>query len=133
MANHLEKKTTPRYFQVLGSIQVLLGVVVLWMVPACGRESCDILDAKRQFESSMVVSGPYSIDEVENMESTGEQRLAFGKIHNEWKELKSTMIIGDCIFRFSSARDDWGKLSGREGYIIMRNGEPVDAIITEMN
>ncbi|MCO4321238.1 hypothetical protein [Aliidiomarina quisquiliarum] len=63
----------------------------------------------------------------------GVQRLPFGRINAEWEKFKSRVVSGDCIFFFTTDETTWEALHGREGYLLVRDGEPVDAIVTKVN
>jgi hypothetical protein len=47
--------------------------------------------------------------------------------------LEAAMQPGDELWIWSTAEWTWESLMGRGGYAIVRNGEPVDFIMTEMN
>jgi hypothetical protein len=57
----------------------------------------------------------------------------FGSLNREWNYLKSTMQAGDELWNFSSSRESWEQLFGREGVAVVRDGKPMIGIVTLMN
>ena len=57
----------------------------------------------------------------------------FGFNHSEWEELKAAMVPGDEIWTFASSPASWRDLAGRAGVALVRNGVPIQVIITAMN
>jgi len=51
----------------------------------------------------------------------------------QWQLIKARMVEGDECWYFNSAGDSWKNLVGRSGYAIVRDGKPIDGIITMMN
>lgn len=50
-----------------------------------------------------------------------------------WEEFKGKYKSGDEPYFFTSDELNWGGLSGREGYVIVREKKIVDITITKMN
>jgi hypothetical protein len=59
--------------------------------------------------------------------------IPFGKDNATWNDIKSKMLEGDEVWRFSSPPETWTNMCGRGGVCIVRNGKIVDGIITIMN
>lgn len=59
--------------------------------------------------------------------------VPFGFINNEWLALKESMEEGDELWFFISEEYTWQTLCGREGYAVLRNGEPINCILTKRN
>jgi hypothetical protein len=51
----------------------------------------------------------------------------------QWDVMKAGMEPGDEIWHFTSPADSWKHLAGRAGYVILRAGRPVGAMLTMMN
>ena len=63
-----------------------------------------------------------------------ERHIPFGFMNESWNKLKNCMREGDELWFFSSAAYTWGAaMCGREGYTVLRNGEPYLAIYTKMS
>ena len=50
-----------------------------------------------------------------------------------WNSLKAGLEPGDEVWSFMSPADTWKHLAGRAGYAIVRDGNPVDGMITMLN
>ena len=50
-----------------------------------------------------------------------------------WTSLKEAMQEGDELWTYCSPAETWEHLCGRAGYAVVRDGEIVDDILTEMN
>ena len=59
--------------------------------------------------------------------------VSFGFMHDEWESLKSKMLSEDELWEFDSGPESWEQLMGWRGYAVVRNGEVVDMVITELN
>lgn len=59
--------------------------------------------------------------------------LPFGYANNEWKRMLSATLPSDQLWNFSSSREDWQMLCGRAGIAIVRDGNIIDYILTEIN
>lgn len=57
----------------------------------------------------------------------------FGFQHGEWEELKAAMLPGDELWAFSSPAESWKHLAGRAGFAVVRDGVPIQVIVTVMN
>jgi hypothetical protein len=51
----------------------------------------------------------------------------------EWDRFLKKAAPGDAIWFFRSPRDTWDELGGREGFVIMRDGTPIAAIVTVLS
>jgi len=63
----------------------------------------------------------------------GTQPLPFGFQNGVWRELIAGMREGDELWEYSSPDHFWKHYAGRAGIAVVRNGEIVDSITTEMN
>lgn len=63
----------------------------------------------------------------------GHNPVPFGYINAQWRELVSKAKDGDELWEFRSSDDSWEHLAGDAGVVLMRNGEIIDMITTEMN
>jgi hypothetical protein len=59
--------------------------------------------------------------------------VPFMFINAEWEKLKAKFQPGDVWQRFCSDDHSWEHLFGRKGYALVRSGEVVDYIVTELN
>lgn len=109
------------------------------LTSGCQAAQCDPSIVASFFDEPVDVSGPFSIEEVEQRQLIefkvdGDRKvLPFGRINESWQDFKSQILPGDCLFFYRSADESWDALHGREGYILFRNGAPVDAILTQVS
>jgi len=74
--------------------------------------------------------------EQQNMvldERLGPEAVPFGFMNDKWKALTVQMVEGDELWEFTSPADTWQNLCGRQGIAIVRNGEVLSSLVTEMN
>jgi hypothetical protein len=57
----------------------------------------------------------------------------FGFRNKAWKALKAAMQPGDELWTFFSPADSWKHLAGRAGIALVRDGNPIEALVTVMN
>jgi len=79
-----------------------------------------------------------TMEECENNNLVNDERLGpkpvpFGFQNNEWLTFIRQIQEGDELWEFVSPLDTWGKLCGRAGICLVRNGEIIDEIITMKN
>lgn len=85
------------------------------------------------------VNGPLSIDIVEKLEMVSINiddilyDRPFGYQYDKWLNFKETYQVDDCIFHIISDENSWKSLSGREAYILYRNGEIIFTIVTKIS
>jgi hypothetical protein len=61
----------------------------------------------------------------------GDIRFTVPALHaDEWRDFASKMVEGDEIWRWSTPKWTWKMLMGREGYVIVHDGEPTRHILT---
>ena len=53
--------------------------------------------------------------------------------NRDWQRIKLRMLPNDELWTFSSPGKYWQGLSGRMGVALIRNGHPIDHVITMMN
>lgn len=90
---------------------------------------------------SVEVRGPMTIEEVEK-ESLDElskssrqdiPKLPFGFMNDSWNEFKDKYQDGDEIYFFTSDKRSWRALYGRGGYVIIREDQIIDIIVTSLS
>jgi len=114
-------------------------VLVLLFSMGCQASPCDGEGLDSYFEVGVEFEGPLSVEAVEERQMVevnleGQIKLLpFGRINSEWETFKSQMVPEDCIFFFRTDEATWQALHGREGYLLVRENEPIDAIATKVN
>lgn len=112
-------------------------VVLLLFSVGCAATQCDEEVIKTYFDVEVRIEGPLTIEVVEERQSVqasdDTRPLPFGRINSSWEAFKSEIEAGDCIFFFTTSRDTWLALHGREGYMLVRGNEPFLSIITKSN
>ena len=63
----------------------------------------------------------------------GAEAVPFGFMNEKWKAFIAQMVEGDELWEFTSPADTWQNLCGRQGIAIVRNGEVLSSLVTEMN
>jgi hypothetical protein len=63
----------------------------------------------------------------------GRKAVPFGFMNEKWKAFIAQMVEGDQLWEFISPPDTWQNLCGRQGIAIVRNGEVLSTLVTEMN
>src|ERR1035441_9922337 len=66
----------------------------------------------------------------EDDEGTAESRARWSA---RWEEMISEMEPGDEIWHFASPEETWRQLCGREGFALVRKGQPIAAIVAFLN
>jgi len=100
---------------------------------------CDISKVKSIHGDEATYSYPLSIEFIEKnklvtVEIDGiEKTLPFGFINKRWEELKSLYKEGDCILFFRSSEQSWKSLSGLEAYVLIRNGELIYVLVSQIS
>lgn len=61
------------------------------------------------------------------------KKQPFGNNYKNWLKFKSKMRLNDCIFYIESDAESWVKLSGRAGYVLVRNGKVVTVFYTSIS
>ena len=88
----------------------------------------------------------YKVESIEALEEESSNNLKrddpnrphihipFGFMNSHWLELRESMGEGDELWFFTSDPDTWGAaMQGREGYVVLRNGEPTNCILTKLS
>jgi hypothetical protein len=57
----------------------------------------------------------------------------FGFLSDKWESLTADIQPRDEVWSFSSPPESWRALSGRAGFALVRNGEPVRIMVTMLN
>ncbi len=118
----------------------ILYLILLCLSPVlsacCNIDVNDLaIDGYQNFE----ISGPLTISAIEKkemaaVESDGSRIMRpFGYQHEKWQVFKNSYLPGDCIFHITSDEQSWKSLSGREGYILYRNGEVISTILIKIS
>lgn len=103
----------------------------------CQANQCDPSIVASHFDEPVEVTGPFSLEQIEVREMTEitvddqKEILPFGYINSDWEAFKAKVLAGDCLFFFRSDDASWEALHGREGYILFRGQQPIDAISTK--
>jgi hypothetical protein len=121
-------------------------IILLTFSSGCNSQTKDSADneicyqkIKELYGSDVDFSGPLSIRKVEkenlvSIEKEGKKEtLPFGFLNDKWNEIKSKIIKGDKIFKFTTNPESWENLAGREGFIVLRGNMVIGTIITSMN
>jgi hypothetical protein len=69
----------------------------------------------------------------DRVERFPEAAKPFGFQSREWEALKAEMKPGDEIWSFSSPASSWQDLAGRAGVVLVRDGNPIKALVTMLN
>jgi hypothetical protein len=59
--------------------------------------------------------------------------VPFGFNHQRWADFKARMQPDDELYFFNSPAESWRNLAGRTGYVLVRDGEVADELVTMMN
>ena len=78
---------------------------------------------------------PCSADAVLNIEpgEHGERLYENVVVTDDLSEFVARMVDGDELRTFRNSSESWQRRHGRMGFVIMRDGQPVDAVLTAMN
>jgi len=85
------------------------------------------------------IRGPLTITQVEHeslekiRESPDVPQVPFGYQNNYWNKLKSQYKEGDEFYFFGSDPVSWAYFRGRLGYVLIRDNEFVDRIVTNIS
>jgi hypothetical protein len=128
-----------RFFsKVLASWAIALFILIV--ISATDAEAACNGKAVRNFVGiSIDVLEDVDVDAAERKElksvvSNGQRiEVPFGRLNPEWEKLKGLYQEGDCLFYFRTDQDSWNGLYGREGYVLVRDGIIVYAILTIMS
>ena len=60
-------------------------------------------------------------------------RTPFGYINDQWRTLVSHMVDGDELWFTSSPQEEWDRLMGNSGILLVRNGKVVDSLLLSLN
>lgn len=69
----------------------------------------------------------------ERDEKIREIARGFVNLRSEWDQVFGKIGPNDEIWEFDSPGDHWASLCGRAGVALVRAGEPIIGIVTEMN
>ncbi len=71
--------------------------------------------------------------EAKHMAEIDGKLIPFGCINKQWQCIVGGMQDGDRFYEFRSSDESWECLAGREGIALVRDGNIIADIITEMN
>jgi hypothetical protein len=79
-----------------------------------------------------------TVDEAEAKHMVSDDRLgpdpvSFGFTYNDWTALVKQILPGDELWEFCSPPPSWERLAGRQGIVLLRDGNVVASILTAMN
>lgn len=63
----------------------------------------------------------------------GPDPVPFGFMHAKWRRLVDGLQEGDELWEYRSPPESWDLMAGRAGYWVVRDGEIVDGVVTEMS
>jgi hypothetical protein len=69
----------------------------------------------------------------ERVRSMPEIAKPFGFLNARWEDLKAQMQPGDELWTFHSPSQTWQDLAGSGGVVVVRDGVPIQALVTVMN
>jgi hypothetical protein len=90
----------------------------------------DWLDKKISIAEAEAAHPGISDDRVQRFPDAAKP---FGFRSRAWEALKAEMQPGDELWTFSSPADSWQHLAGRAGVALVRDGNPIEALVTVMN
>ena len=79
------------------------------------------------------VAQPKALPQGERDEKIREIASGFFNLRSEWEQVFGKIGPDDEIWEFDSPGDHWVSLCGRAGIALVRAGEPIVGIVTEMN
>lgn len=105
--------------------------------------SLEYIDEKKLINNQLIAYGytntklsePLNINQVESSELVQfkNKYVPFGRINNEWESIKKSFRSGDYFLKFRTENHSWDNLSGREGYLHIRDETIINVIFTNMN
>lgn len=99
------------------------------------EDNCGIARVVLQMEPPLKILDKYSPAEIEEREMTEitvdgqEAPMPFGRINHRWQRMKANYRRGDCIYSFRGEPELLMGMAAIEGYVLIRNGELIDAIV----
>ncbi len=114
-------------------------VFFLWSDLVFSSITCDTNKVKSYFDVEVTLSAPLSIEAVEKRETVqintekGLKSIPFGRLNSEWNTLKGMYKEGDCLLFIRTSDATWKAFHGREGYILIRDNEPIYGLMTSLN
>ena len=86
---------------------------------------------------SVDIRGPLTIEKVEKESLDGlsenTQKVPFGLNNKRWLEFKDKYQESDEIYFYVSDKTSWERLSGSQGYVLIRNDQVIAMIVTMTN
>lgn len=91
-------------------------------------------DIPKEWLTKRLVSGKTKLfTQIERDEKIKEIAIGFVNLRSEWEQLFGKIGPDDEIWEFDSPGDHWASLCGRAGIALVRAGQPIASIVTEMN
>ncbi|PVZ47998.1 hypothetical protein [Thalassobacter stenotrophicus] len=91
-------------------------------------------DIPKEWLTTMLVSGETKMfTQSARADKIDEIASAFVNLRSEWDQVFGKIGPNDEIWEFDSPGDHWASLCGRAGVALVRAGEPIIGIVTEMN
>jgi len=92
------------------------------------------LDIPEEWLTTRLVSGKTkALPQSERDEKIREIASGFVNLRSDWEHVFGKIGPDDEIWEFDSPGDHWVSLCGRAGIALVRAGEPIVGIVTEMN
>ncbi len=117
-------------------------LVISWLVTCsvgCKAVTCDTSQLKQTIQRDITTSEISAISDIEKSalvrvaEYPDVPQRPFGYRNKDWLVFKQQYLSGDCLIHFITGEDSWKKLSGLEGYAIIRGDEVVDIFLLKVN
>ena len=71
--------------------------------------------------------------EAEHSVNIDGEEVPFGYNNSRWRSLLRNMAEDDELWLASSAQEDWERLRGFEGILLVRDGKAIDSFVTFLN
>lgn len=92
------------------------------------------LNIPEEWLTTRLVSGSTkAFAQSERDEKVRQIASGFVNLQSEWDQVFGKIGPSDEIWEFDSPGDHWASLCGRAGVALVRVGEPIIGIVTEMN
>jgi hypothetical protein len=111
--------------------------------PPYSKEQIEAVVLARLGPYELEIRGPLTTLDVEyrELQRDMEQQAAFERVSpwisvecwEEWQSFKAQMRKGDLLYYFITDEISWSLLGGREGYVLVREGQVVHLLVTALN
>lgn len=125
-------------------VVVALMLVVLLLVAKSkfyGDQTMSIVEAQSLVSPLIVLRKQVSLRQVEGgtkvaVSSSGEATTyveIYPEMETNWQQFLRASERGGQIFFFDSSSDSWAALAGSRGYLLVKDGSLIDAVVTMRN